>query len=233
MVNKMANSTFENGFINFGDAILKAGQPFLEEWKKEKDKYTEVFANVLLDKSGPRRLNRTLPPQEQAFKKIWQGYIEIRESFEVLRDIATYIKHFPPKKAQVSKTRFLRFHIGNYLNEVYILKERLEAYYKVVARTYRNDARLLAKQKQIDDFLQSVFKKVIDIRGAHVHQTRYDDNDLDRLDLIELLLHDDETGLAHSLYPTAIRKTRKQWVEIIIHNNNEIAKVLDIRLVAQ
>jgi hypothetical protein len=227
----MAENTFENGFTKFRVGILKAAQPFLDGLQSDKDnEYLEVFWNVLFDRSGSRHLNRNLSPQEQAFSKIWRGYVEIEESFEALGDIAMYIKHFPPKKVAVSKTRFLRLHVGNYLNEVYILKERLATYYKVVSRIYRNDPRLPAikQMNSLGKKLLSSFDNVIAIRGAHVHQTRYEDNDLNRLSMLELLLQDESPSMAHVLYPTAIRETRKKWVETITRNNKEIARVLDI-----
>ena len=228
----MTKSSFENGYTKFRVAILEAAQPVLDELQADKDgEYREALGNIVFDRPGPRQVNGTLSSQEQAFGKIWRGYIEIEESFKVLRDIATYIKHFPPKKVLVSKTGFLRFHIGNYLNEVYILKKRLERYHTVIARIYRSDARLPALKKEINGLgnLLSVFDKVIKIRGAHVHKTRYEDKDLDRLSLLELLFYQvEKPSIARVLYPTAIRDTRKKWAETITNNNKETARLLDI-----
>lgn len=226
----MAEKTFANGFEDFRGAVLRAAQPIVDEIQTDKD-YLEIFENAFFDRSGTRHFNRTLSQQDQVFNKIWRGYVEIERSFEALNDFATYITVMPPKKAPVSKSRFLRYQIGNYLNEVYILKERLETYYKVVIRIYRNAPRLLAIKRRIEGvskLLSFTFDEVVAIRGNHVHKARYNDIDLDRLDLLELILQNKKTSSVRALYSSAIRETQKKWIELSVNYNKKIAGFLDV-----
>lgn len=182
--------SFENGYTNFRVAILKAARPTLDQMQASYDEdFKDVFGNVLFDKEGPRRLNKSLSQEEQHFSRIWRGFVEIDNSFQVLGEIVIYIRRFPSNSSQISKTRYLHYHIANYLNEVYILKERLVSYGKVVTRAYRNDPRLKAMEQELTrlEKLPSILDSVIEARGSHVHVARYEDNDLDRLSLLELL----------------------------------------------
>jgi len=227
----MTELTYENGYANFRAAIIEAAKSLLNEFQTEKGiELQDIIDNMLLDKLKLRHLNRHLSPRDQAFGKIWKGYTEIEESIGVLREIAVYLKHFPPKSARISNTRFLRYHIGNYLNEVYILRKRLETYPKVIIRLYRDDTRLSAMNSQITNLtkLLSAFDKITCIRGEHVHQRRYDDVDLDRLCLLELLFSDDQSSLTRVFYPTAVRHVQQSWSSIITNNNSDTDKLLDI-----
>ena len=102
----------------------------------------------------------------------------------------------------------------------------------VLLLLYKNDPRLPALKKQVDgldNLLKVAFDKITTVRGAHVHETRYNDEDLDRLNLLELLLEQAEGGdIAQLLFPSAIRKTRKKWETTIVSNNEEINGLLDI-----
>ena len=59
---------------------------------------------------------------------------------------------FPYSNTRVSKTRYLVYHMENYLNEVYILEQRLKSYFTIVGRLYRKDRRHQDIRKSIEDF---------------------------------------------------------------------------------
>lgn len=229
-----AKAPFENGFANFRMAFVNAAIPVLDEMRTTNaDEYGEVFANILFDREGARSLKRPLSLREQLFMKLWHGFIEINNSFEALNDVPLYIRHFPSNATQISKLRYLHYHIINYVNEVYILTERLAAYTTVVSRAYQNSPSLKQMKIQLERAkkLPEVFDSFVRVRGAHVHVARYDDDDLDRLQLLELLSNvpdNKEPGLSRLLYQRAIRTTRKKWLEIMAKNNQLIKVILDI-----
>ncbi len=66
---------------------------------------------------------------------------EIMESVDNLHNIAVYIRRFPYARLGVEKGAFLRYHVENYLNELYILQKRMEAYLTAISRMYKLDPR--------------------------------------------------------------------------------------------
>ena len=169
------------GSKKFFSTLTEEIKPIIEETIRDRRSF-DVLRNILFDKSGPRSMKIITTNRDEKLRKILFGFTEIDVSIKVLNDIPFYIKHFPPKNSNVSKTRFLNYHVGNYFNEMYILRERLVAYQKVITRIYKNDQRLVEMGNQIRhlEFLISGFDNIVDVRGKHVHQNRYDDNDFTR-----------------------------------------------------
>ena len=99
----------------------------------------QAVMNTLLDKDGPRTVST--PPQPKDLfvgYKLFKGFSEIHTAVECLKNIEIYIRRFPFKNTRVSKLDYLKYNIENYLNEIYVLKERMISYSKTVARAYKN-----------------------------------------------------------------------------------------------
>jgi len=222
----------ESGFAKFKSAMVKAAMPFIEAAhrdKKQREAFREVLGNILFDTPGPRYLEMDIPATERALYRLFFGLGEIEECVEVLREIPFYMRRFPPKEFKVSRTRFLRYHIGNYLNEVYILRERLKAYHKIVQRVYRRHLQVLERLRpqvqKLEEIVNS-FEQIVKVRGVHVHQRRYEDEEVDRLALLEILA--EEESVSRVLYPMALRKARRKWVQIMEENLRAVNSVLDV-----
>jgi hypothetical protein len=159
------------------------------------------------------------------------GFREIHNSYYSLLDIEVYIGRFPYGKTSVSKTRYLAYHMENYLNEVYILKERLNFYCTTVGRMYRNDQTLKnvkETMKTLSDCVQKVLKGTTDARGTHVHKNRFTDEDLDRLSSLELANHGpNDIPILKIMYESHYKKTRKKYSLAIKQSNKEIKDLLD------
>lgn len=220
-----------HGLEKFSVAVMQATEPVIEKilGGANREKALEVFSNILLDASGDRYMGLTPNPQDNLLRKILFGFSEIESTFEVLRDIPFYLNRFPSKHAQISKTRFLNYHVGNYLNEIYILRERLRSYQKTITRMYKTDYRLPEMEKYIKKFdtLISGFDGIVNTRGKHVHQKRYDDEDFERLKYYEHSVKMDEP-IFNMLYPLALREYRKKWLKTISENNDKVKEILDM-----
>jgi hypothetical protein len=219
-----------HGSKKFITAVMEETKPILDEIAKDK-RFHVVIKNVVFDEPGPRYAGITPSPREEALRKIFSGYAEIDASFKVLNDIPFYIKHFPPKGSDVSKGRYLNYHVTNYFNEIYILRERLEAYQKVVTRMYKKDRRLAEMKSQLRnlEFLLSGFDGLVATRSKHVHEKRYDDDDFSRLNFFETIADEGNplTSILGKLYPLALQEYRKKWLKTISENNESIKKILD------
>jgi hypothetical protein len=220
-----------HGMERFVSAVMEEAHPIAVRMVKNK-KAHEVLKNILFDEPGDRYMGIVLSPQEKTLKNIVFGISEIEESFQVLSDIPFYLKRFPPKNSNISKTRFLNYHVGNYLNENYILRERLVAYQKVVTRMYRHDGRLIELGRQVKkiEMVVSGFDGIVATRGKHVHQKRYDDEDFERLHFFERMAKDDDplASLLGELYPLALKEYRIKWIKTVSENNDNIKRILDM-----
>jgi hypothetical protein len=219
-----------HGLEKFSSSVAKTTQPMLEKTLSDtnREKTLEVIGNILSDTPGDRYIGLIPTAQENFWRKILSGYAEIDSAFEVLRDIPLYLSRFPLKHLQISKTRYIKYHIGNYLNEVYILRERLRSYQKTITRMYKADSRLSDMAMYVEklEVLVSGFDDVVTLRGKHVHQERYDDEDFERLGLYETL-GDIVNPVLSEIYPLALREYRKKWLKTMSGNNNRIQEILD------
>ena len=214
----------------FGQALAHAAQPFIDDVEnndEKRAKMREVIRNILFDESGDRNLGIDVSQRERTLQKMLSGFAEIKNAYIVLNDVAVYIKRFPNKNLKVPKSRFLKYHVGNYLNEIYILRERLESYQKIITRAYKHDSRLegLASQLKKLDVLLSGFDNIIKLRGQHVHQERYNDENFDRLYFYEMMV-ENNVDVFGDMYSIALRDYRQKWLKTIQANNNSIKEIL-------
>ena len=222
--------SLEGGHFKFGKNMADyANREISESRQKHQADYEEVLDNVMSGRPGRRRALQTLSPEQQLFSRLWWGYVEIENSYEVLPDVAIYIRRFPSNLGGIPKVRYLQYHIGNFLNEVYILQQRLDAYTKTVTRSYRKDDRLKAMEAQLNSLNKylSGFSRIVEVRGSHVHVVRYSDEGLDRLSLYELLSRGSEPREYRVLFQFHLRETRKKWIRIIGDSVEKIQQTLN------
>jgi len=193
----------------------------------------EAVWNTVFDEDGPRVAD-TKPSDKSRFvaTKLFHGFSEIFSSRERLKQIEQYIKRFPYRDTGISRLDYLRYHIENWLNEVYILKERMIAYNTAITRSYRksNNADLLESQlSQSSKSVSASLQGVISVRGAHVHNSRYTDDDLDRLRTLELLLlaESELTPIFRKLYLEVYKSTRRKWFKNMRTNHDAIEIILN------
>ncbi len=222
-----------NGFDKYSEIFINRAKELLEEEDlKNNPEYSEVFKNQILGLSGPKQLTRKQTPSEVFFSKLYNGFREISDSYYCLLEIEIYIGRFPYRNKKISKTRHLAYHMENYLNEIYILKERLNAYFTTIGRLYRKDERhqnISKRTKPLFKFVNNGLKGITDTRGAHVHKTRFSDEDLDRLSSQEFYTDHggEEFRIIKNLFKIDYGVTRRKHKQIIKNNNEQIKKMLD------
>jgi hypothetical protein len=229
-----------NGQKRYWNSIQSIlGELFAHIVSGNKELY-KVIENDLFDLSGPHRLPRDRSNSERQAAIVFQGYYEIISSYDNLADIEVYLKRLPSRKSNISKTRYIKYHIGNYLNEVYILENRLVSYATKMLRSsqYLDEYERLKKYKApLIKGLHLSFKSINNLRGSHVHQYRFSDDDLDRASSWELIINTNSPSLGldfSKLAPVkmmthySMRKARKKWLDYVKSNNEKIRNVLDI-----
>jgi len=169
-----------------------------------------------------------LIPREKFLVEVHSHLIEIDAALTALRSIELYVRRFPYRKTSITESAYLRYHIENYLNEVYLLKERTLVLVRRLARRYRSDPILQVLHQQSEILvkaIEEILAPIVRPRGDHVHQRRYDDAALAQLSLVEYAARrDPELAPAYQLMYRQIRKEKRLWIAA---NNHEIEAAID------
>jgi hypothetical protein len=219
-----------NGFERFRSSILGVIIPQAERLLEDHESdFSEIYKTVLLGGNGRTTIDRKRSKKEDFISKIFKGFTEINDVLERLQNIELYVRRFPYAASSVTRLQYLKYHFENYLNEVYILRERLNSYLTSIKRLYRKDPR----KHEIDELVKNIRKtisgslgSVIEVRGAHIHEKRYDDDDFARLRTLELLIIGDSAF--KPFYDKAYKEIRKKKTSLIERNNKETRKIIDV-----
>ena len=222
-------------YQDFTATVLSYSRDQIEnlETSENHEEQAEVLHNHLHNLDGPHHVESKLSRQDIFFSMVFTGFSEITNSYYCLQDIEVYIRRFPYGDTKISKSRHLEYHITNYFQEIYILKNRLEAYVKRVARAYkksRDYTRINTTTKLIEELVKESFLPITMVRGAHVHEARYSDSDLSRIQTWELLAnYQDEASKWYEFYfKRYYKEVRKDWTARIKKNNESINTVFDL-----
>jgi hypothetical protein len=219
------------GFDEFHTAIGAAGSALIKGMT-DKDLETvrrNMSALLREEEPVPGSEPRRLTQDEELIQKLLFGFVEIQESIDNLHNIAIYVRRFPYANAGVEKGAYLRYHVENYLQELYILKERLKSYLTTVSRAYRLDPRgkrLGTVAKAVDKHFHEVFAGSLQARRRHVHQRRYSDPDIERLRGLEIVHHDNPS--LDRWYRQVYKETRRRKLAWIARTNELVNKFLDV-----
>ncbi len=170
------------GLDKFQAALMNDGLPAMVEWLKSKKKadllMTEVHKHIF-------ELGPPTPPEKRTgrsnyYQLLTYHLAEIQTTLDTMRDIEFYMGRFPYSEEKVAKHRHLIFHVQAFLNELYILQQRLLGFLKFIERQHRKDTRLdniKVVCEALRGFVTESMKKGVAIRGSHVHEWRLSDND--------------------------------------------------------
>ena len=211
------------GLDKFQAALMNDQLSNMVGWLKSKRKAKLLMAEVHkhIFELGP-----PTPPAKRTGRSNYHQLItyhlaEIQTTLDTMRDIEFYMGRFPYSEEKVAKHRHLIFHVQAFLNELYILQQRLLGFLKFIERQHRGDTRLdniKVVCEALRGFVTESMKKGVAIRGSHVHKWRLSDNDHDRLIGIDLYtkMPNEKIQQAFKRYYDSeykkIRKRRREWV---------------------
>jgi hypothetical protein len=225
------------GFEQTLSAFQKNSQSFikLNNIAPDMDEFGRVIFNSILDRDEPKTVKGVQLFSTDFQRKIFNELAEISESFVTLENIEVLLSRFPQRQKQISKSRFLLYHVQNYLNEVYILRERLVNFQKKVIRHSKEQR---ASKTQLINGLSAAislaFSPITEPRGKHVHERRFADTDISRLLDMEMLFIVTDQGmpefstLLHKYYDQIFKEVRKTWISKIHQNNKSTKEFLDV-----
>jgi hypothetical protein len=170
-------------------------------------------------------------PNERYWLTWFEEFTEIDSSMNRLDQALVYLSHYPRSRTfrfhGLSEANWLRYHIEAYLQETYILFERLNRLLRKVEKVAiaARDKGGVLSAKKLQTSLEASLKGVVATRGRHVHEYRFQDDELRNLDTLVLLTNAGKMrtlrGFRTVQYVTALVKWRKQ----LQTNNRETHKL--------
>jgi len=165
---------------------------------------------------------------------IFNGFSEISNSLNKLNLIETFVNIEPPSHENINYSNYLTYHVHNYLQEMFILRERLKTYSNNIKKRYskvldkgnlENIVTLL--MQIITDFFGAITREgAKGIRNSHVHIKEFKDVELNWLSSTTFLSTFDAEFKIQS--KIAYESAKNKWYKVIKDNNLEVVKLLDI-----
>lgn len=224
----------KGGYEKFRKGVFAISKPILDKrFDENRHEWVMITKNILLNEKGQRTLSKPPTKEEEIILIIRAGFIEIALSYDSMTEIPLYLKKYPQNL--IWKSKFLEFVIVNYFNEVYILSKRLETYTKKIIRLYKKHPDIKKLEKIVLDFdrsLEDLFKNHNNNRRSeHVHERRFDDEDLSRLVYLEVLYHNGKNpnnNFINTEYKKAIAFNKKKWLDNFEKSNKTYESFLDM-----
>jgi hypothetical protein len=225
----------------FEDLLREENNKYLELIYKDKKQIKILgrrIINHLLDEEKPEDyLPMSHTERERFLSSIFRDYYEIFQSMENLKMISISLSQFTNKKIykinKITKVRYLRYHFENYLSETYIFEKRIEKFLNNISKKLK--LKNLSKENQkitsLKIFLKKSLKNIDKIRGNHVHDKRFSDKDLSRLESLELYTSTNTTNTISYLFvpyrDSEYRQLRSKWAKTIDETNKNLQMVID------
>jgi hypothetical protein len=161
------------------------------------------------------------------FYKIFNGFTDICETIETIDMLLILVELNPPRSKRISIDLYFKHLVASYLNEVYILKERLNSYATKTSRMYFKGNPSLDVKKDFEKLYSSIkdsLEGINNARNSHVHSERYSDQDLNWLSSLRLVSNSDDSfkETLHNQH----KKLKIEWKKQVTDNNKALVKLL-------
>lgn len=228
-------NVLKNAFNRYQRLVVSIFSKSLMKAMSESDtkEVKEAIAALFFNREHTIPINRRLSPKEKFLSILFDGLVEISESRYNLRDSELYINRFPYRKTRISRARYICYVKTNYFNELYILKERLNAYITKIIRAYKKDENRYSHVFTYINPLYQIVSQSLDpickVRGKHIHLSRYKDRNLLKLEGFEVLTDGDKTNeILPSLFEQEFKKIRITEKRRIIQTNKNLTDTLNV-----
>ncbi|MCS3807746.1 hypothetical protein [Xanthomonas sp. 4461] len=201
------------------------------------NKGLELFQEALIDwvSSVVKPENASDPAAYPAnelelIDKVFRRFTEITDAVDRLDLSLSFINGNLPRRKGLKLYDYLMYHLTFYIQEVYILNERMDLYAKTILRLKKKYGLPFdeAKCKQLIEEVRLPLSGIVLTRGKHVHDRAMDDEGLRELAMFSFLaVHASDkpewAKKAKSLY----RDSKAVWVEQLTANRAAISVLLD------
>ena len=183
-----------------------------EEWNR----LNEMWWNKNFDLPGPRALEPRNTPEAKFVRTLAWGNIEVLRSYYAISKARQYFSKVP-RGLTNAKADYLAFIVHAYLNEIYILEQRMGLYLKQLTRASSKKSEVHKNLKRIGpeltELILASFGDVSNIRGEHVHRESFSDPGIERLSAFELMHKTGNQAQFFKPYRSEMKRVRKSFDE--------------------
>jgi hypothetical protein len=146
--------------------------------------HREVYSNYLMGLPGPKIIKREQTRESKFVRALVVGILEIQTTHQIVLKVRKYFRRAPQGTSEF-KSDYLAFVLHSYLNELYILEQRMGTYLKKLSRAASRGSEVQERLRKITPVLLKVvdhaFEGIRTTRGSHVHEQRFRDEEVGRL----------------------------------------------------
>lgn len=217
----------------FTTGSVDAVVPLISSKLKPTKEMNDSMMKKLLGEQAPTLRPEPLGREDQHVMKLFWAFSEIHGCIERLRHCETYVRKFPFSGTRVSRGAYLQFVVEGHLHEIYILRTRIEKLATLIARLFKKDRdakRIATTTDAIKTFVEKSLEGLSRTRGSHVHEWRYSNDDIDRLELIRTLRRGKLSPFSKTLLPLqrlAAEESHERLLAQARRWNGRVSKVLE------
>jgi hypothetical protein len=176
---------------------------------------SQVFMNDLLNLPGPRAIGHVERAESKFLRALIHGYFEIQAAYFTISSVPVYFRRSPRGLKRAARADYLAFVVHGYLEEIYIIEQRMATYLKTLLRAASKGSEVRRRLEEREPYLSKLageaFESVRGARGAHVHHQRFHDDGIARLSRCELL--SPHFPPLEPFYRSELHRVRKYWGE--------------------
>ena len=133
------------------------------------------------------------------------------------------------RKKRISQVVYLKYHVEKYLEENYILKERLIGLLNILKKYYKNSPADTKKLTLLEELTHLNIEKILSARNSHVHENRFTDEDINFLELCDAV---SRLGIRMSAFEKRFANeysnvVTKTWKSNVKNRNKQLKKLMD------
>jgi hypothetical protein len=168
-----------------------------------------------------------LSPRQKFFMEVFQDCYEIYSGFYRLRLVETFIGKL--LNSGSGNADELSYHVEKHLEDVYIVKNRIISFLRVLQKRLRGKdfVDLAKKVSDCEALVERGFEEIIRIRGSHVHVERFAGTDIKRLATLDLLVLAGKMEELREFRQTVLASAVEEWGKAIKANNDAIENLID------
>jgi len=216
--------------------LLNEASTYLSDTSPEEYKELErIIWNIIADTNGPRYLgpDRRETGERDFFEFFFSPLSDLLSAIDDIAVSRVYFKRGYTKRLGLSEEEYMRYHVNTYLNNLYIVKNRIEKVLKKVERYYKSEdgTELPARLKRVMKMTETAFKTLAAARGYHVHESKYADNTTDQIGTLCLLEKSEDQAIRKLMTffkKNAFLDIRKKWTKACDTSQAAIMQLLDI-----
>jgi len=169
--------------------------------------------------------------EEKTVMVVAENMQEISYILNYLNDskLFLYLNPSPFIKTKIPTARYLNYHMHNYFNNVYILKERMTGFLQRIKRSSK-DIEIRKSTNSLSRHVEKFFEKYETIRHAHTHRIRYIDTDISILESFEGVYSSDfwnDKKIIKKVHVSmAYSEVKKVWLEFMKESNVAISRLV-------